>query len=62
LPTEIEYQRDAELEAKENEIEYYGEEESEESDPDDDYGEEKMLADKGETTAADTELESVKPE
>merc|ERR1740139_562088 len=50
LPTEIEYQRDAELEAKENEIEYYGEEESEESDPDDDYGEEKMLADKGETT------------
>lgn len=36
MPTEIEYQRDAELEAKENEIEYYGEEESEEES--DDYG------------------------
>ena len=36
MPTEIEYQRDAELEAKENEIEYYGEEESEEES--DEYG------------------------
>lgn len=63
LPTEIEYQRDAELEAKENEVEYYGEEESEEES--DEYGmeaeelERERKKKEGDSTAADTEKETV---